>query len=143
MKLKTLIFLTTLISAMSWADPLSEINDEYKGKIKPLLKNNCLSCHGNVQLSPWYRELPGVSQYIDGHIFDAKNSLDMASDIPFKGKGIQSDIFWSIITSIKKERMPPKSFSILHQDIKFKDDERKLLIEWFSNKRKELLEHDL
>jgi hypothetical protein len=119
------------------------LNSEYKGQILPLIKDNCLSCHGGVKLQPWYRELPGVKQYINGHINDAKTSLNMEQGIPFKGKGIQSDIFWSIISSIKNDRMPPKSFSLLHQDIKFDDKDREVIIKWFTEKREELLANDL
>ncbi|OIQ19525.1 MAG: hypothetical protein BM556_03310 [Bacteriovorax sp. MedPE-SWde] len=122
---------------------LQAINNEYIRSIKPLIKENCLSCHGGFQLDTWYRDLPLIKMYINGHITDAKESLNMENDIPFKGRGIQSDIFWSIIASIKKERMPPQPFSLVHGDIKLSPKDRDTIIKWFSEKRRVLLEQDL
>jgi hypothetical protein len=119
------------------------INDKYLSQIKPLITNTCLSCHGEGKLSPWYRNFPFVRGYIDNHISRAKEKLEMSQGVPFKGKGKQSDIFWSITQSLENDRMPPFNFNIMHRDLKLSNVTKLKLINWFKQKRLILLKEDL
>ena len=143
--IKIVLFTTLFGSNISASDQtiLEKIGDQYMSQVKPLIEKNCLSCHGNHSLNTWYRDLPIFQNYINSQIGNAKEKLDMGDGFPFSGKGKQSDIFWSIFQSIKLDKMPPKDFSFMHQNLELSKDDKTFLMNWFKTKRKVLLENDI
>jgi hypothetical protein len=120
-----------------------EINLKYFSQVRPLIEKNCLSCHGQNTLNPWYRDLPIIDGYINSHIEEAKSKLEMGDGFPFKGNGKQTDILWSVVKSIELERMPPFNFYLMHKKLKFNKKQKTFLLNWFKKTRLILLKEDL
>lgn len=117
-------------------------DDTYRKKVKPLIEKNCLSCHGDYHLDTWYRDMFIVEGIIQDHMKEAKQNLDLTDDFNFKGKGSQSDIYWSIARSIEMDRMPPYYFKYPHLDLQFSEEDKNFLIKWFKDKSKELMKDE-
>lgn len=112
-----------------------KINDDYKAKIKPIFQRSCFDCHGSATTFPWYYKIPGVKQYIDYDIKEAKSHLDFSEDFPFKSHESPLRDLTAIGDSVEKGRMPPTRYSVLHQKSKLTESDKEEIKRWIKQSR--------
>lgn len=107
-----------------------EINTDYLKLIKPIFKRSCFDCHSDQTIYPWYYKFPGIKQFIDHDIKEAKEHLDFSNDFPFIGhEGPRKDLE-SIQKSISQEEMPPKKYLFMHKAAKLNNQDKTEVEKW-------------
>jgi len=109
---------------------LEEINEQYLKDIKPFFQKKCFDCHSSQTQFPWYQKIPGVKQWIQKDIEEAKTHLDMDSDFPFKSHATPIEDLEAIDKSISSNEMPPLRYRILHSDSALSDEEKEQVHQW-------------
>ncbi|VAW17587.1 FIG01019121: hypothetical protein [hydrothermal vent metagenome] len=99
--------------------------------IKNLLKTSCYDCHSNNTNYPWYNKIQPVSWLLEGHIKEAKEVLNF-SEFGAYSKRRQKSKLKSIASQIKDNKMPLPSYTFMHKDAKFSEEEKSLLENWVS-----------
>lgn len=99
--------------------------------IKNLLKTSCYDCHSNNTNYPWYNKIQPVSWLLEGHIQKAKEVLNF-SEFGAYSKRRQKSKLKSIASQIKDNKMPLPSYTFMHKDAKFSEEEKSLLENWVS-----------
>lgn len=102
--------------------------------IQNLLKNSCYDCHSNDTRYPWYNNIQPAAWFLEGHILSAKKELNL-SEFGGYSKRRQKSKLKSIISQIETEAMPLPSYTWIHWDAKFSEQEKKLLEDWLSDLR--------
>lgn len=121
-------------------DQLSKINELYKEKVKPIFQKKCFDCHSQSTNYPWYYNIPGAKQLIDGDTKEAKEHLDFSNDFPFGGHGVPSEDLDAIQDVAKDNSMPPFRYWILHRDSGLSEEERRIILEWVEKSKSVLKE---
>lgn len=117
-------------SKLAEENKLTEINELYVERIKPIFEKKCFDCHSNETTYPWYYKLPGAKQLIDSDVEEAKKHLDMSKDFPFLGHGSPQEDLDAIEKVAKENSMPPFRYSIVNWDKGLNQDDRKMIREW-------------
>lgn len=109
---------------------IAEISDLYKFNVKPLLQQKCFDCHSQNTNYPWYYEIPGVKQLIDGDIGEAQRHLDFGDGFPFLGHGSPREDLNAVRDVVRDNSMPPIRYWLLHWDSRLTDEESRVILEW-------------
>jgi hypothetical protein len=107
-----------------------EINRKYLATIKAILFKSCANCHSSKTKYPWYYSVPGVKQFIDKDVSEAKKHLDLSSDFPFKGHGSPSSDLEAIKESVSNRTMPPWSYRLMHPESELGPKAESEIVNW-------------
>lgn len=97
--------------------------------VQTILKNSCFDCHSNNTVYPWYAYLQPVAFLLNQHIFEGKAALNFDEFKTYQLKK-QYNKIKSIGRQIKDDKMPLKSYRLLHSKAHLSDKEKLLLINW-------------
>ena len=97
-----------------------------------MLQTACWDCHSNQTVYPWYNKIAPISWYLARHInngkkhlnFDNWNDYDPAKQIHKSEE---------IIEVIEENEMPIFSYTLLHPEAKLSEEQKAILIQYFSN----------
>jgi hypothetical protein len=117
---------------------LTKINVSYLAKIKPIFQAKCFNCHSEDTIFPWYHSIPGVKQFIDSDIHEAKEHMEMTHDFPFRGHGTPEEDLDAIVKSMAEGDMPPWYYRMMHSGSKVTEDEAKQIVAWAKESRASL-----
>lgn len=112
------------------------INNRYQKEIRPIFQRACFNCHSSETEYPWYYHVPGIKQFIDHDIREAKEHIDMSDNFPFKGHGNPEEDLEGIKQTILKNTMPPSYYMILHWESKLTEEEKQKIIRWIEESTK-------
>ena len=120
-------------------ESLQKINSAYLQKVKPIFKRACFDCHSDQVVYPWYYKIPGIKQWMDSHIEEGREKLEMSKDYPFKGgkKGLKHDLeeTWE---SVDEGEMPPLFYRIMSKERRLSDEDKAIIKGWVDESLKEL-----
>lgn len=94
-----------------------------------ILVISCYDCHSNHTEYPWYSRISPVSWYLDKHIRDGKEDLNLSAYglLDKAGKiGVLSDIY----DAMEAGSMPLQSYLLIHRDASLSKDEIDALLDW-------------
>jgi hypothetical protein len=117
------------------AEILRRINTGYLNRVKPVFEKKCFDCHSGSTHFPWYYSIPGVRQFIDSDITEAREHLDMSKDFPFRGHGGPAEDLEAIGKSTEDGSMPPFAYRLLHRGSGLTQQEKALILEWVSSSK--------
>ncbi len=109
---------------------LQEVGSAYEQTVKPLLKRACFDCHSSQTEFPWYHRLPVVAGYLDDHVREAREHLDLEGGFPFKNKRPIVSRIRSIGGSVKRGSMPLWNYKLMHPAARLSDEEKKVITDW-------------
>jgi hypothetical protein len=118
---------------------LRQIDLAYQKGIKPIFEQKCYNCHGNQTNFTWYSKIPGVKQFIENDIAEAKEHLDMSTDFPFGGHGTPFEDLKSLASTVLDDSMPPMMYKIAHEGSSLNEDEKLKILAWIDSSKKLLL----
>lgn len=108
----------------------AEINTGFE-ELKPIFKAACFDCHSNQTDFPWYHSLPFVKGFLDDHVAEARDELDMSNGFPFTGHSKrQADNLLKMKREIEEGAMPLKSYRIMHWGAAPNDEEKDSIYAW-------------
>ncbi|PIR20587.1 MAG: hypothetical protein COV45_05150 [Deltaproteobacteria bacterium CG11_big_fil_rev_8_21_14_0_20_47_16] len=120
------------------ASLLKAINAEYLATIKPIFRRACFDCHSTQTQYPWYHNIPGIKQWIDSDIKEARKHLDMTNDFPFQGHGSPQKDFEAIRKTIQQNTMPPFRYKMMHWDAGLTASEKEGVLKWIDDNQKKV-----
>jgi hypothetical protein len=110
-----------------WLDKLSV---QYSSEVAPIFEKKCGNCHGPTTEFPWYYSIPGVKQFIDWDIEDAKNHVDMSHGYPFGGHGTPCGDIEEIKEVLEDGEMPPWFYLLAHKDHELNNTDKIIIRNW-------------
>ncbi|MGZ3840431.1 MAG: heme-binding domain-containing protein [Flavisolibacter sp.] len=110
--------------------------------IQQLLKTSCYDCHSNHTTYPWYSKITPVNWWLNSHIQDGKKQLNFSefANGTFKRKHKKLE---ATAKEVKEHDMPLSSYLWIHKNSRLNDAQRKMLIDWTEDARKQVLADSL
>ena len=102
-----------------------------------LLSNSCFDCHSNNTKYPWYTNVQPIGWMMAKHINDGKAELNF-DELAALSNRRRNSKFKSISEQIEQEKMPLKSFLLMHKNAKLSKADKNILINFFQLIIKEL-----
>lgn len=99
------------------------------GDVEPILEKACYDCHTNNSRYPWYYNIQPVGIWMNGHIKEAKEKLNL-SEFTDKRPRVQFHKMEEIIEMVKEKAMPITSYKWTHKDARLTVAERSKIMEW-------------
>lgn len=112
------------------------INDVPK-EIKKKLKISCYDCHSNSTAYPWYSKIQPGAWFMESHIKNGKEELNFNEWADYSDRRKKSKLK-SIISQVRDDEMPLNSYTLIHKDAKFNENEKQKLMDWLSSLRDSL-----
>ena len=110
---------------------LKSIGENYAREIQPIFSAKCMDCHGGGRRHyPWYHALPGVQQFIDRDVTEAREHLEFTNGFPFRSHASPTEDLAAIRTSVNDGTMPPFAYRLLHLDNRLTPDEKTRILRW-------------
>jgi len=96
----------------------------------PFSRRPVFDCHSTHTVWPWYHALPGVKQFLDGHVEDGRRALDLSNGFPFApgAKGLMK--LRGIVRNVRGGDMPLVSYKLMHPDARLTDEQRQVIVAW-------------
>ncbi len=107
-----------------------KINESYLKEIKPIFQKKCFDCHSSKTKFPSYYKIPGIKQWIQSDIDEARDHIDLESDFPFKSHATPGEDIEAIGHEIKEGDMPPFGYRMMHSESALSDDEKEKVRVW-------------
>jgi hypothetical protein len=109
---------------------LAEVGASYRRDVQPIFQAACFDCHSTHTVWPWYHALPGVRQFLDGHVEDGRRALDMTDGFPFApgARGLME--LRGIARHVGDGSMPLESYKLMHPDARLTDEQRRVIVAW-------------
>jgi hypothetical protein len=102
----------------------------YKADIEPIFKRSCFDCHSKFTVFPWYHNLPGVRQYLDGHIEEGRHDLELSDGFPFNREVPLMRHLRRIARVVKEKDMPLWDYALMHKDARMSQADRDVVVRW-------------
>ncbi len=136
---KTLLLILVILVAIQFIRPeknTSKINKnsisttmQIPEEVKQIIKTSCTNCHSNHTKYPWYNEIAPVSWFLASHVNNGKKHLNF-SEWNTYNKNQKNHIIKDLQEVLKNQKMPLKSYLILHKDAKMTPKQYKTVLEW-------------
>ncbi len=98
-------------------------------EVANLLTVACYDCHSNTTRYPWYSEIQPAGWWLAQHVRDGKEKLNF-SEFGAYPKFRQSQKLLEAADEIWGKSMPLESYTWMHGDARFTEEQIELLIEW-------------
>lgn len=108
--------------------------------VQNILKISCYDCHSNNTKYPWYWQIQPVTWFMNGHIKDAKRTLNFSTFASYNIRK-QYKSFDNINKEVKNGGMPLGSYTLIHRDAILNDTQKLAIANWTEASRKEIESH--
>ncbi|MCM4158500.1 hypothetical protein FHG64_13025 [Antarcticibacterium flavum] len=114
--------------------PKSDFTEVYEvpQNISKILKTSCYDCHSNNTNYPWYNKIQPVTWYLNDHIEEGKEELNLSEFGEYSSRRQRSKIR-SMSSQVKDGEMPLSSYTLLHWDAKLSEKEKEEFIAWMDS----------
>ncbi|WP_282030735.1 heme-binding domain-containing protein [Winogradskyella eximia] len=99
--------------------------------IKNKLQVSCYDCHSNNTNYPWYNKIQPVAWFLEDHIKEGKAELNFSKWDSLSNRRKASKLR-SIIKQIESDKMPLESYTVIHKDAEFSEQEKTTIIQWIT-----------
>jgi hypothetical protein len=106
------------------------VNDVPKD-IKNKLQISCYDCHSNNTNYPWYSKIQPGALFMENHIKNGKEELNFNEWTDYSDRRKKSKLK-SIISQVKDDEMPLSSYTLIHKNASFSEDDKKKVISWMT-----------
>ena len=136
------LLLLTVLSGCSSSEYKKYAGDESRQVASILQKNGCLDCHSATASLPFYGKFPVIGPTVKADIKEGTNYVDFTSLLDvLKNRAPVSEVdIAKLESSALTGSMPPAKYywMPMHWGKNLNSDEKKVLIDWAKNVRKEL-----
>jgi len=102
--------------------------------VQAQLEHACYDCHSNHTRYPWYAEIQPLGWWLDRHVRDGKRELNF-SQFGNYSRRRQAALLDAIVDAVGDRTMPLPSYTWIHRDAVFDDDDASGLIAWIEATR--------
>ena len=100
-------------------------------EVASILQTSCYDCHSNNTNYPWYNKIQPVNWYLADHVDEGKRKLNFSEFGNYSAKRAAHKLE-EVIKEVKNDEMPLESYTLIHQDAKLSDQDKKVLMDWVS-----------
>ena len=100
--------------------------------MQAILQGSCYDCHSNNTKYPWYNKVQPVAWFLENHIKDGKTELNFSEWDTYSNRRKTSKLR-SIIKQIESGEMPLESYTIIHREASFSNQDKQMVIQWVTN----------
>ena len=100
--------------------------------IKNKLQVSCYDCHSNNTQYPWYNKVQPVAWFLEGHIKEGKAELNFNEWDSLSNRRKKSKLS-SIIKQIESGEMPLTSYTLIHKEAIFSEEETRKVVKYMEN----------
>ena len=100
--------------------------------IKNKLQVSCYDCHSNNTQYPWYNKVQPVAWFLEGHIKEGKAELNFNEWDSLSNRRKKSKLS-SIIKQIESGEMPLTSYTLIHKEAIFSEEETQKVVKYMEN----------
>ncbi len=111
------------------SNPVVESDVDAPAEVREILRGACYDCHSHETRWPWYAYVAPVSWLVADHVEHGRGDLNF-SRWPKFDFDEQDDILEDIRKQIEKDRMPLRSYRILHPEARLSEEDRRRLLRW-------------
>ena len=94
-----------------------------------ILVLSCYDCHSNHTEYPWYSRISPVSWYLDKHIREGKEDLNL-SEYGLLDRAEQIGVLSDMYDALEAGSMPLPSYMLIHREARLSQDETDALMDW-------------
>jgi hypothetical protein len=98
-------------------------------EIKEILRRACYDCHSHETEWPWYSRVAPISWWVVSHVNEGRGDLNFSEwprfDLELSGMALRD-----IEKQISEEKMPLRSYTIVHAGARLSDADRETLLNW-------------
>jgi cytochrome c551/c552 len=109
---------------------LAQAAQSYDQQVKPLFQHACFDCHSKNTVWPWYYAVPGVRQYIESHVEEGREDLDLTDGFPFNTDVPVLKHLRRIAGVVKRGDMPLWDYKLMHPAARLSDADRQVIVDW-------------
>lgn len=99
--------------------------------IKQILHTSCYDCHSNNTNYLWYDYIQPARMLVESHIRSGKKELNFSEWADYTERKQQSKLE-RITKQVQQDKMPLKSYTMLHTLAKLNTDKKQQLINWLN-----------
>ena len=103
-------------------------------EVKNILKKSCYDCHSEVTIWPWYAYVAPVSWFVARHVNHGRRHLNF-SGFEKKSEKQKRHAFKEMDKEIRKNKMPLKSYLVLHREARLNKTEKDILLNWINSQK--------
>ena len=104
-------------------------------KVVAILESKCFDCHSNKTVYPWYGQVAPISLWMNGHIQEGKEHLNLTNwaswDLKKKDHKLEE-----VTDAVEEGWMPEEHYVWIHGGLS--DDEKEELSSWAKSARESL-----
>ena len=97
--------------------------------IKNKLQVSCYDCHSNNTQYRWYNKVQPVAWFLEDHIKEGKAELNFNEWDSLSNRRKASRLR-SIIKQIESNEMPLGSYTLIHKEARFSEEEKEEILNW-------------
>jgi len=100
--------------------------------IQKKLQVSCYDCHSNNTQYPWYNKIQPVAWFLEDHIKEGKAELNFNEWDSLSSRRKASKLR-SIIKQIESGEMPMASYTLIHKEATFSEEETQKVVKYMEN----------
>lgn len=97
--------------------------------VQLILQTSCYDCHSNHTQYPWYAHVQPVAWWLNDHIEEGKKEINFSEFAAYR-IGRQYKKMEEVIEQIDEDEMPLSSYTLIHQNARLNEGQKKTLIHW-------------
>ncbi|MBN2410814.1 heme-binding domain-containing protein [candidate division KSB1 bacterium] len=139
MNFKIWLILIVIILVLIQLIPVNKTNPPVTAEIitnleiKSILVKSCYDCHSNQTSWPWYSSIAPVSWFISHHVQEGREYVNF-SEWENLSQNQKAHTKQEILKEINNNKMPLKSYLLIHKNSVLTNDEKQLITLWVSQK---------
>jgi hypothetical protein len=98
-------------------------------RVVQILKQNCFDCHSNHTRWPWYGYLAPVSWWVNHHIEEARDALNLTTWNDYDADE-QAEFVEEMWDEVDLGKMPPNYYLWMHPNAALNQNEKQALAAW-------------
>ena len=118
---------------ISSAEQVNHISKKYTvpANVNTVLEKACNDCHSNNTVYPWYTNIQPVGFWMDDHVKDGKDELNLSEFLTYSPKKARHKME-EVVDMVKEGEMPLDSYTWIHTEAKLTQEEKTALTDWAS-----------
>ena len=101
-------------------------------EVTAIFKKACYDCHSNTTEYLWFHNIQPLRFFVDRHVKEGKDELDFSVFKSYSNRRQKSKLK-SVIRQVEQDKMPLKSYTLLHSNAELSSLEKEQLISWIED----------
>lgn len=98
-------------------------------EVQRILKESCYDCHSNETNYPWYSNVSPVSWLLKSHVNEGREHMNFSEWGQYTA-GQKNKLVEESMEEIKENKMPLKSYTLMHPESKLTPQEKVTILNW-------------